>query len=120
MKLNFSIRVDLEKVIGDYELKEQILSELEKCKKILGSRFKVFFTYEKLKESDIKDFIKENSNSLIYLNSEITKRLIRCWFFIGDKRNNITCRYSCIGDDIINCIHKYRELVLHILERGNK
>ena len=116
--INFSIRIDLEKIINNYELKEEVLFELEKCKKLLGNRFKVFFTYEKLKENDIKNFVKENSNSLIYLNSEITKRLNRCWFFIGDKKNEIEWRYGCIGNNIIHCIDSYKQLVLHILNRS--
>ena len=75
-----------------------------------------------IKDTYTKSFNKKPIKTLKQVLNVVnkTKKLNRCWFFIGDKRNNITCRYSCIGDDIINCIHKYRELVLHILERGNK
>ena len=92
-----SLRMKLDNVIEDLEYEKKVIENIKYCRRIIGKEFKVIFWNKNLLESQVKDFIKRNSDTLIEVNTEITKEFNICWFVIGDEDKS-KHRYLYNGD----------------------
>ena len=75
----------LDEVVKDLDYEKKVIENIKYCRRIIGKEFKVIFWNKELLESEVKDFIKRNSETLIEVNTEITKEFNICWFVIGEE-----------------------------------
>jgi|TARA_B100000214_G_C23767874_1_gene535322 hypothetical protein len=80
-----SLRMKLDEVVKDLDYEKKVIENIKYCRRIIGKEFKVIFWNKELLESEVKDFIKRNSETLIEVNTEITKEFNICWFVIGEE-----------------------------------
>ena len=80
-----SLRMKLDEVVKDLDYEKRVIENIKYCRRIIGKEFKVIFWNKELLESEVKDFIKRNSETLIEVNTEITKEFNICWFVIGEE-----------------------------------
>ena len=115
----YSLGMKLNEVIKDRDLEQTILENVRRCSKLVGRTFKVIFWHEGLTEKDCKDFIKRNDKLLFEVNTQITKKIERVWFLIGesDQHHGIS-RYSYAHKgDVLNGISSYIKIIKHIQKR---
>ena len=80
-----SLRMKLDEVVKDLDYEKKVIENIKYCRRIIGKEFKVIFWNKELLQSEVKDFIKRNSETLIEVNTEITKEFNICWFVIGEE-----------------------------------
>ena len=112
-----SLRMSLDDVVKDSELEKTIIENIRYCRRIVGKEFKVIFWNKDLLESEVKEFIKRNSEILFEINTEITKEFNLAWFVIGadDESKH---RYLYTGN-ILEGIANYLKLAKVLLQRRN-
>ena len=112
-----SLRMSLDDIVKDSKVEKTIIENIRYCRRIVGQEFKVIFWNKNLTETQVKEFIKRNSEILFEINTEITKEFNLAWFVIGadDESKH---RYLYTGD-ILSGIANYLKVSKVLLQRRN-
>ena len=115
----YSIRIELDKVLKDDEYTQLVFENLERCRRLVGVRFRVIFWHNGLDKKIIENFTTENKDKLFKLGSHITGQMTNVWFLIKSSKNEkSTWRYMHNGD-ILEGIVEYLKIINHMNKRDN-
>ena len=115
----YSIRIELNEVLKDAAYEQLVFENLERCRRLVGVRFKVIFWHNKLDKKIIEDFTTENKDKLFKLGSHITGQMTNVWFLIKSSEEEVSdARYRYEGD-ILEGIVEYLKIINHMNKRDN-